>query len=181
MRIPQLLLGLVLASGALLVAAALVPEAPGAGVAPHPEHPSLLTGGAPASPVMIGIGALFGLVQIAFFGACFALGMQRRGRLGPVARPLLVGLALYAGVWSTLVAAYAATAGDPDAALWGSFPAATAWMLYGMWPFPLVFAFLYLRHFDDWFLNEEDLARFRARLAELEAEGAEGREAPPSR
>lgn len=180
MRIPQLLLGLTLAIAGLLVAAAFVPESPGAGVAPHPDHPSLLSGGAPASPVMWGIGTLFGLVQVAFFGACFALGMQRGGRLGPVARPLILGLLGYAGVWLALAVAYAATAGDGETSLWGAFPAATAWMLYGMWPFPIVFAYVYLRHFDSWFLNEDDLARFRARLAELEAERDAGPERPAS-
>jgi len=175
-RIPQLLLGLVLASAGLLVAAAFVPEAPGAGVAPSPEHPSLLAGGAPASTGMVVIGALFGLVQIAFFGACFALGMQRGGRVGPVARSLVLSLVGYAGVWLALVVAYATTSGNEEASLWGSFPVATAWMLYGMWPFPLVFAFLYLRQFDGWFLNEDDLARFRARLAELAAEDVAGSE-----
>jgi hypothetical protein len=152
----------------------------GAGVAAHPDHPSLLGGGAPATPWVWGIGALFGLLQVAFFGACFALGMQREGRIGPVARPLCLGLVGYAGVWLALVVAYVTTAGDSEATLWGAFPAATAWMLYGMWPYPLVFAWVYVRHFDDWFLNADDLERFRARLAELAAEDESGSDRPAS-
>jgi hypothetical protein len=38
---------------------------------------------------------------------------------------------------------------------------------------------VYVRHFESWFLNENDLARFRARLAELEAEGGDAG-APPT-
>lgn len=173
MTIPRILLGLVLASAALLLAASGVPEPPGAGPAPHPELPTLLVGGDGARhPGILALGWAFGAVQIAFFAACFALGLARGGRLGPIGRPLLVGLVLHEALWAGLVASYAWTAGDPEARLWGSFPLPTAWMLYALWPFPLWFAAVYLIHFDSWFLNAGDLERFRARVAELGAQRA---------
>jgi hypothetical protein len=176
--IPRILLGLVLASAALLFAASAVPEAPGATASAHPGLPTLLGGGDGArDPRILAVGWAFGAVQIAFFAACFALGLARGGRLGPLARPLLAGLGVYEVLWAGLVASYAWTAGDPHARLWASFPLPTAWMLYALWPFPLWFAALYLRHFDTWFLNEADLERFRARVAELSAE-AERRDGP---
>jgi len=172
MRIPQLLLGLVLASALLLAAAAWLPAAPGTGAGPHPEHPTLLVadGAAAHAPGVLALGWAFGAVQIAFFGACFALGMRRAEGLGPLRRPLWIGLVLYELLWSAVVLAYAGFARDPGGALWGGFPLPTALMLFGLWPFPVWFAVLYLRHFDRWVLDDADLERFRARVAALERE-----------
>ena len=68
-------------------------------------------GAARVGPVLA-IGAVFGLVQIVFFGLCFALGMRRRQGLGPLRRPLLVGLAAYAGVWLWLIGSYVGYAAE---------------------------------------------------------------------
>ena len=171
MRTPQLLLGLVLASALLLLAAAALPEAPGARPSTHPEHPTLLSG-APAAAQpdgLLAIGWAFGAVQLGFFAACFALGMRRADGLGPLRRPLWLGLGLYELLWTALVVAYAAFARDPGGALVGGLPWPTALMLFGLWPFPLFFAALYLRHFDGWVLSDRDLERFRSRLAALRA------------
>lgn len=177
MRIPQLLLGLVLASALLLAAAAWLATAPGTGASPHPEHPTLLVGeGAAArAPGVLVLGWAFGAVQIAFFGACFALGMRRAEGLGPLRGPLWAGLALYELLWTAVVLAYAAFARDPaGAGEWGGFPLPTALMLFGLWPFPVWFAVLYLRHFEGWVLDDAGLERFRARVAALERERGAG-------
>lgn len=168
MKIPQLLLGLVLAIAGLLLAAALLPEPPGGVAAPHPERPSLLVG-APAPPALLVLGWAFGALQLIFFAACFALGVQRGGRLGPMRRPLWIGLIVYEVLWAVLVGLAAAYARDPGAPLWASFPAPTAWMLFALWPFPLYFAWLFLRHFDGWVLDDRGLAEFRERVEELRA------------
>ncbi len=63
-----------------------------------------------------------------------------------------------------LLIAYRAFLAAPTSDLVLSFPAPTAVMLFGFWPVPLWFVWLYLRHFDDWVLREEDLSRVR-RLA----------------
>lgn len=171
MRLPLGLLALVIASAGLLLAAAAIAPQPGDLPATHPVHPTLLVGGAASarSTAMLAIGWAFGALQLALFAGCFALGLRRAEGLGPLRRPLWLGLALYQALWAALVVAYAGYARDPHGALWGGFPAPTAWMLYGLWPFPLYFAWLYLRHFDDWVLGDRALERFRARLAELRA------------
>jgi hypothetical protein len=162
MRIPVLLFGLVVSIGVLLVLVALLGDvAPQ--VAPHADHPSLLRGtdgAARAAPVWWA-GAVFGALQIAFFGACFALGVQRRGSLGPLLRPLCAGLLVYGAVYALLLFCYRSYLADPSAGLMLGFPPPTAVMLYGLWPVPLWFLWLYLRHFDDWILREEDLERVR--------------------
>ena len=162
MRLAWLLLGLVLAIAGVLAAAALVPElAPQA--SPHPDHPSLLRsadGAARVAPVWW-LGAAFGALQIGFFGACFALGLRRGGSLGPLARSLWTGLAVYACMFALLLWSYRRFLADPSAPLVLGFPAPTAVMLFLLWPAPLWFAWLYLRHFDGWVLRSEDLERIR--------------------
>ena len=116
------------------------------------------------------LGALFGFVQIAYFGLCFALGVRRHEGLGPLRRPLLAGLAAYAAVWGLLVWTYVDYAAAPAEAMRVlGFPLPTAVLLFGFWPVPVVFAWIYLRHFD-WIVDEERIDRFRARLAELRDE-----------
>ena len=180
MRIPQALLALVVASAALLLAAAALTPQPGDAPAPHPEHATLLVGGAGAarSLALRAIGWAFGALQIGLFAACFALGLRRADGLGPLRRPLLVGLALYLALWTALVVSYGAYARDPGGALFGAFPAPTAWLVYGLWPFPLWFAWLYLRHFDERVLRDDDLRRFRARLAALAEARSDAGEEP---
>lgn len=163
------MLGSVLVSGALLALAAWIGESEVARGAGHPLIEGIQHGGASVArtgPVLV-IGSLFGLAQIGFFGLCFALGMRRRDGLGPVRRPLLLGLAGYAAVWLGLVASYLGYAADPASTVRVlGFPLPTAIMLFGFWPFPLVFVGIYLRHFDR-VIDEGDLARFRERLAAL--------------
>ena len=82
MRIAAVLFGLVVATAVVL--GALVwsgAEAP-AQLATHPDHPTLLqaTDGATRIGPVWALGALFGALQIGFFGACFLLGMRRGGR-----------------------------------------------------------------------------------------------------
>ncbi len=175
MRLPVLLFGLVLGIGVLLAAAMWTGEATPQAL-PHPDYPSLLraTDGAARLAPVWWIGAALGALEIAFFAACFALGLRRQGSLGPLARPLWLGLALYEAVYVLLLIAYRAFLAAPTSDLVLSFPAPTTVMLFGLWPVPLCFLWIYLRHFDDWVLREEDLLRVR-RLAAPPAEGREGR------
>lgn len=175
MRIPLLLFGLVLGAGLLLLFVVLgVPEVPQ--LQTHAEYPTLLEaadGAARIAPVWW-IGAAFGLIQIGFFGACFALGMRRKGALGRMGPGIAVGVALYAAVFALLLFADRAYLADPSAApiVWG-FPAPTAVMLYLLWPVPLWFLWLYLRHFDEQGLDAAEMERLRRIAREVARE--EGR------
>jgi hypothetical protein len=164
MKLPALLFALACAIALVLGAAVWAGGEAPPQARPHPEFPTLLQGGdgaARSAPIALH-GALFGALQIAFFGACFALGMRRGSRLGPVARPLLWGLLLYEGVFAGLLVAYARYQADPGAPLVLSFPLPTALLLYALWPLPLWFAWIYLRHFDDWVVDEAAIERVLA-------------------
>ena len=166
-RVPALLLAAVALSAGLLLAAALTPEPPGGLVRPHAEHATVLVSAQPGEPASLALGFALGAAQAALFVGCFALALRpadRRGRLGLAC---WTGLALYEAGWALLFWLYRGFAADPTGPLLGALPAPTAWMLYGLWPLPLWFAWLFWRHFDSAFLSESDLARFRARLAQL--------------
>ena len=181
MRIPLLLLVLVAAIAAVLGIAVGLGDV-GATPETHPCFATLLRSGGARTGAALWLGWAFGALQIAFFGACFALGMRRREGLGPLRGPILVGLLLYEVAWTALILVYARFAADPSAALVLSLPAPTALMLYVLWPLPLFFMWIYLRAFDGWFLREEDLTRFRAILEEEASERSEPQdsEAPRS-
>lgn len=171
-RIAVGLLIATLVSALLLVAAARIGVPDEARPAAHPAFAAMQHGGdgsARTGPVLV-LGALFGFVQIAYFGLCFALGVRRHEGLGPLRRPLLAGLAAYAAVWGLLVWTYVDYAAAPTESMRVlGFPLPTAVLLFGFWPVPVVFAWIYLRHFD-WIVDEERIDRFRARLAELRDE-----------
>ena len=169
-RIAVVLLAATVVSAALLALAAWIGEPEAAAGRAHPAIPGMQHGGdgeARIGPVLW-IGGLFGLVQIAFFGLCFALGMRRREGLGPLRRPLLTGLAAYSVLWVGFVASYTGYVADPlGTSRWLGFPLPTAILLFAFWPLPVLFVGIYLRHFD-YFVDEVRVARFRERLAELQ-------------
>lgn len=172
-RIAVAMLASVLVSAGLLLLAAWIGESEAERALSHPGVAGMMHGGegvARTGPVLW-IGAVFGLVQIGFFGLCFALGMRGRDGLGPVRGPLLLGIALFAAVWLGLVASYVGYVADPVATpRWLGFPLPTAILLFVFWPLPVIFVAIYLRYFDDVVIDSERLARFRERLAELRAE-----------
>jgi hypothetical protein len=151
MRLPELLFASTLAIFAILAFAIVQGEAPGAGPSAHPDFPSMLRGnGATPSSLTTWLGWAFGALQIAFFAVCFALGLGRRGSLGPLQTPVLASLAVYEIVWAGLVLLDRQFAGDPATPLLLSLPLPTAVMLYLLWPAPLLFLWIYLRHFGAW-------------------------------
>ncbi len=55
-----------------------------------------------------------------------------------------------------------------------SFPRPTAWMLFGVWPFPIYFMAVYYILFDRWYYTQEDekhLEEIVARRRQTTTEG----------
>jgi hypothetical protein len=120
------------------------------------------------------IGAAFGALQVAFFAACFALGMRRRGAPGTAGWEIGVGAALHGAAFALLLFSYRGFLADPSGSLVLGFPAPTAVMLYLLWPLPLWFLWVYLRRFDEQAVGPEALERLR-RIAREVAEESEHR------
>jgi hypothetical protein len=119
------------------------------------------------------LGWALGLLEIGLFVALLGLGARGRGGLRGLGWPLVVGGFAYAVVWSALVVSYAGYAAGSDALVLG-FPAPTAWMLFGLWPVPLLFVVLYVAGFDRWVATRDDLAELERRLAEARSRAADG-------
>lgn len=139
----------------------------GHGVA-HPTYETMLVGGEGAARhgVILWMGLAFGLLQVTFFIALLAFGARKHGSAGPFKAPLIVGFVLFALIFVAMFSAYRGymQSDDPDQLF--AFPYPTAWMIYGIWGFPLFFMFLYMIFFDRWTFTEEDAARFRELVAQ---------------
>ena len=157
--------GSALGIAALLVMAFAVPEPVASHGLVHPELASMQRGGPGLERLghALWLGFGLGLCEIALFVSLLGLGARGRGGLRGLGRPLLAGGLAYAAVWTALVAAYPSYAAGSDAVFLG-FPLPTAWMLFALWPLPLVFVVLYVVGFDRWIAPQRDLADLARRL-----------------
>lgn len=140
----------------------------------HAEYETMQAGGdgAARGGTIIWVGLAFGLLQIAFFVTAIAFGGRKANRVGPLRTPIILFGLIYAAVFTAMVIAYRGYTETANPALYLNLPAPTAWMMYGVWGFPLVFMFLYLARFDDWTFTDADLERFKALVAEQQHQEA---------
>lgn len=182
MKLEHIAFALIVLLGLLFYGAPLITEPPGGHGAPHPDIGSMLVGGEGPerhAPILW-VGWAIGGVQILFLAAVMLLGGRKGDDLRGLGRPVAIGTTVYLAVWTGLILAYRAYMTDPDPALYAALPAPTAWMLYALWPIPIVFGALFFFGFRRWVLTEQDerafqqlVARRRARQAEQEAPGRE--------
>ena len=180
-NIATLLFVLLLGLFASLVVAYLVEDRPyedteagrvyiGHGVE-HPLYETMLVGGDGAARhgAVLWAGLAFGLLQVAFFIALLAFGVRKRGSLGPFKTPLIVGTVIFAAIFIAMFVSYRGYVQSETPEQLFAFPYTTAWMIYGVWGFPLFFMFLYMMYFDRWTFTEEEAARFRELVAQKQA------------
>lgn len=149
---------------------ASLPEPPNAMGVAHPVHATLRKGGPEGRHAgVLALGWAFGVLQIAFFVGLLVLGTRSKlGNRGAMVR-VLPGALVYLATWTALVLAYAHARGR-----WLGFPPATAIMLVGLWPAPLVFVALYMRGFRSLVYGPDEARAFKAIMARQ-------REAAPAR
>lgn len=129
----------------------------------HAEFSTMKIGAASdrhQSPV-IWMGLLYAVSQYVFLVASLLLGLSQ---LRPAA--CLVGLigSLGVAILSTLFVFYNNSLSEPTELTLG-FPTASAWMVYVLWPLPILFIVLYCVKFDDWFYPTASRERFEKLLA----------------
>lgn len=173
----KLVFALALAIAAVVLAALGVAEVPHGHGAIHPQFASMESGGPGASrhAEVLWVGWLLGALEIGLFVALLAFGGGRRTTRG-FGVPLLLGGIAYLAVWTALVLAYRAEASGAEPLFFLGFPAATAWMLFGLWPVPLLFAVYYVVGFDRWVATPDDLAELERRLASVREQAGNGSE-----
>ena len=131
-------------------------------------------GGYGDKPGVIILGYAILVVMLGIMGIAVLTGLKKYGKSGPWLSWIVAGFVLYALVFLGLTLSYwDYTQGNTDTYL-GGYPAPTAWMIYGVWFFPVLIAALLILKFDQWFLTEDDLQAFRQLLEERKAmEGGE--------
>lgn len=173
MKLAWTLFALLLALCAVVIYLLLLPEPPGAGATVHPLYETMQRSGdaATRSAPVLAAGWILGLLEIAFFVALLALGARHHEELGAIRTSLLVGLGLFAGVFSAMVVAYRGYVGEAQPELVLAFPRPSTWMLYGLWPVPLYFLLLYVLRFDRWILSRQQLDAFHRIVARRRERG----------
>ena len=113
------------------------------------------------------LGWVFGLTIVGFFVTCMSLGITRSPlRPHSLLRVLFgVGMILYAGVVTMMVLADRTAVSSGEVTYLGWFPAATSWMLLGMWFAPLVFVAAYFIGFQQWIMPPESMSKFEELFA----------------
>ena len=193
MKLPHLLFALLLGMCGVIVAAFMIDEVPYTEAVPeaggeavktylghgftHPKFETMQVGGdgAERHAKVLWLGWGFGILQIAFFLTCLAFGSRKHGRAGPFLKPIAIAGVIYAAIFTMMFVAYRGYANEDSHALFLALPIPTAWMIYGVWIFPLFYLLLYMYHFDTWTFTEEDQAEFDRIVAARRA--SEAREA----
>lgn len=121
--------------------------------------------GAERHAVTVWLGWVFASLSILLFASCLAMGMTRNGSLGPARAPLIGGMLVLAAIFTGLFISYYRFMHEDTHTLFLSLPKPTAWMLLGVWQFPIFFIVLYYRLFDRWFFTEDDERRFEEIVA----------------
>lgn len=137
----------------------------------HPQFKTMQAGasGEARHARLLWAGWAFGMCQILLFVSALALGMRKESGLGPVRIWMVLGGVGFGIVFTLLTFSYRAYMVGEETGIFFGFPVPTAWMVYGVWLFPVFFVVLYMAVFDSWHLSKEDRARFRRLMEANEA------------
>lgn len=168
MKVSHLTLLVLVFLCALLGVAISIPAPPGASGMLHGTYKTMLVGlpGSDQKSSINLIALLFGLGQILFFTLLFFLVMRQKkpSKLRNVL--FVVSGAVYATIFIKLFDAYVASIAQQPVELWGPFPTATSWMLFGLSTAPLLFAAIYYFGFRQWIWSDEEQAQYDEILAQ---------------
>jgi len=127
-------------------------------------------------------GWFLGTSIIAVFVGLLAWGSEQAlNSAGHAARRwmfVLSGL-IYAGIFTILMVCYADSLRQPEMPSYiGSFPAATWWLLFGIWLVPGLFVGIFVFGFSRWFVTPEAMIQFRKLLDDKRGESTSGTTSP---
>lgn len=171
MKTPLILFCLLVAMCGVMLVAFLADEAPNARGVSHSRIEEMDEGGLPSrhSPDLLALGWAFGMLQIGVYVGCLVLASRNREARRLIALLILCGL-VYAGAFTGMTFVYAQSLFAAEPAFLGPFPASTSWMLFVLWPVPLLFVVCYVAGFRRWVWTSEDRERFEEILALRDAE-----------
>lgn len=145
----------------------LLPEASRSTSQVHPEYSSMLksSGNTASLSSTLWLGYVYGVIMFAVMAVSILIGIQKREKLGTLGKWMAAGFFMYLLVFTALVYTYSQYTHDKHQDFFGGFLLPTAWMIYGMWLFPLFFVFLFTLHFDRWIMTKDDLRQFQLLLS----------------
>ena len=128
----------------------------------HDKFPSMEQGGPGAErhAKTLWVGWAISIAFILLWAALLMFAASRDGKLGPAKVPLIVGSVLFMGLFTAVIFSYRAYMTEETHSLFLSLPKPVAWMVYGIWPFPLYFVAVYYFIFDRWYFTDEEQRRF---------------------
>ena len=130
--------------------------------AQHDLFPTMLKSVyASQSTLTLWLAFFFGIFSICLFTLFLYIGLSGKNFNRKKLVVIVIGLIFYAGIFSFGFASYLRYIQNDSLRLFLGFPAPTAWMLYGIWFFPLFFTFLYVIKFNDWVLKPNDYQRLK--------------------
>lgn len=179
MKIAQLALALLLLMQAVVFGSFLIESVEGETGKAHEVYSETLLQSPPGAErhsTLIWFGWALGVLEIAFFVTCLALGASKKGVVGKLKTPLLFGAALHIAVFSMLILTYRQYMGEAEHALFLSFPATTAWMVYGMWFAPVFYIAIYIIYFPTHILTDADMEKFREIVAKKNERDVDNRD-----
>jgi hypothetical protein len=126
---------------------------------PHPIYQSLESTDR-GSQDTLWLGYSMGLAILSVMATLVLLGVSKRGRLGALGGWLAAGFVCLGLMFTGLVTSYAQYAAGNHERFFGGLPAPTAWMIYGVWLFPMLMILVCSFHFDRWYFTREDQRAF---------------------
>ena len=112
------------------------------------------------------LGWLFGSLIIGMFVSLLVLGLRKIERPAKRTWMFLLGGLVYEGIFLGMYLAYRDSLTRDEILFIGSFPAGTWWLIFGIWPIPLIFILLYVLFFNSWIISPTDLEKFNQLVAE---------------
>ena len=155
MRIPRFLFASASALLLIMGASFFVSPSDRPASQPHAVYTSLASADI-GSQETLWLGYSMGLAILAVMAALVWLGVGKRGQLGALGRWLGIGFVCLGLIFTALVASYARYGAGDQNSFFGGLPAPTAWMLYGLWLFPMLMILVCSFHFDRWYFTEDD-------------------------
>ena len=141
----------------IVLAAFFVSPTLGPAAGPHPDFVSL-DQTAVGSQATLWWGYAMALALLATLAVSTLIGVRRGGRMGPLGAWLVAGFLGLGLLFTVLVSSYARYAGGVETRLFLGLPPPTAWMLYGVWLFPLLIILACMFHFDRYFSKDDERA-----------------------
>jgi hypothetical protein len=112
----------------------------------------------------------FAVLQIALLCGGLLIGMKKREAWGP-ARGWVIGASIIGALIMTMVfLSYRPFMLGEDYSFVFGFPIASAWLVYGVWGFPVLYVTLYVVVFDRWYVTRETMDGLRAIVARAGAD-----------